>query len=189
MRTEKLRKINKWAMLACILVGTGSLVALFFVSLRGSHSVGGKYPEDFISNSISCEVNNLAYPFFSSYMEAPLNQTTKVNIIFNEGVIDTISLTHTMYWNDAAKSLTSYNFNHVDMNKSFGAASLGVDALGARYTTTDDKSILSLYATTDELNHTTLKYFLIDTTSTSEKDDSWYEQQYEKQGFACQHNN
>lgn len=152
--------------------------------MQGNTTTTGTYPQNKVSQSISCITNNLRYPFFK--LDSSINNTIKINILFNNKKLTSISLTSTMNYTDSKKAKVESDSHHWDMNESFRNATLGPDALSARYMANETEIQMSLYAASDDLNESTYKYFLLDSSSNNYDE---YIKKYTNQNFNCIDNN
>jgi len=156
------------------------LAVLIFL-MRGETTVTGSYPDDVKDRTLTCEKSGLDYPFFS--YPADNGEHTKVNVIFHVETLRTISLVQTLYYSNADSPRGSEAHNHAAMNTVFGKNGLSSDALGAKYARFDDKMTMSLFASADEFNSATAKFFLLSDSIPTSSDG--FKKAYENLGFSC----
>lgn len=177
---------SKWLSFIGIVLIIASVILLIGFGLKGQTRVNGNYPEDIKSTSLKCSSTTAIYPFFS-YDNASSRSTT-VNIIFGNNGPITFALTTELFYTNATDINGSYAHNHAAMNKAFSEDGLASDSFSARYTKSDEKMIMNLYAKRSDLNANSMKYFLaenLEPTSTINQ----FERNYEVQGFTCEQSN
>lgn len=182
-KTKSRQSKSEWQfiMIGIILIIIAVAAIVGFL-LQGQTTVSGNFPENKTSKTLSCEIDNLPYPIFDS--NSSISSHTKINAIFDDDRISSISLTNSMIYSSIERAKVESENHHGNMNISFGP--LGADALSARYTTDDVEAQMSLYANANDLNASTYRYFLINGNPTSSSD---YMQNYTTQGFNCTENN
>ncbi len=182
---KKRRKAGKtnWlatAGISLILIAAALLVCFF---LNGKTTVTGGWPEPETSESLSCEAEGRAYPFFR--YDNSTKKTTKITAVFKNDVLKTISLVHELYYNSSAEITQSEAENHAALNLRMQDERLGADALGANYAKLEDRMKMSLFADADKLNSGTVKYFELDWTESGEYNLATARKNYEAKGYKC----
>ena len=175
-------KVKKTSLIIfLLLLCISGMIAVFLC--QGKTTTTGNYPDNISDEALSCSMNNVDYPFFA-YDYSTKKETT-VKMLFAKNTIKSISLTHNLYYDDAQKISGSESYNHGVMNLSFASNGLEHDALNAKYASLSDRMQFTLYATSSDLNATTLKYFLIDTGEIfTEK--TQFQNFYQGKGFSCE---
>ena len=174
---------SRWLSVIGIVLIVASVILLIGFGLKGQIKVSGNYPDDIKSISLRCVSSTTIYPFFAYDNAASRN--TSVNILFADNKLSTISLTSELNYSDGTSINASYSHNHAAMNKAFAEDGLPADSFSARYTKSENKMIMSLYAKNSDLNFNSMKFFLangIDQNSDIEQ----FEGIYKKQGFTCE---
>lgn len=163
-----------------------AILVFFVFMMQGTTTTSGGYPENTKNSSILCNNDGLSYPFFR-YDES-IEKNTEITALFNDGSLKSISLRHTLSYNSESLVTTSEAQNHAAMNISFGNNRLEADAFSARYSKSDNKMIMNLYASQSDLKAANgNRYFLLDRLSIDSSIDQ-YKDYYEKQGFVCKIN-
>ena len=185
--TKKQNNESKsWIIWILVAIIAAAVIAGVVYLLQGSTTTTGKNPDPESSISLTCEAENLSYPDFA-YNNA-VRKTTKIIVIFDNNKLGSISLTHTMYYNDAKSIEDSENQNHVALNLDFGKNGIESDGLNSSYAQLSDNMRMSLNVTGSELNNKTYKYFLINTDA-ADIDVATLENNYKAQGFTCKQTN
>lgn len=156
----------------------GVVIFLLF-AMQGEVKTFGDVTENETSESVTCTVGNLDYPFFE--YDDTTSKSTKINMIFKKDKLATINLIQEMRYNDSESANKSEILNHISMNKSFGST-YGADAFNADYYVDNTKMRLSLYTEANKLNEDAKKYFLATGTTNTKK---VLIKNYETQGFTC----
>lgn len=158
---------------------------VFFVCLflQSETKTTGNWPEPEISESLTCEVEGRLYPFFN--YDNSEKKITKINAIFKNDNINTVSLVHKLYYDNDEQIIKSEAENHAAMNLKTQAEGLGPDALGANYSRLSDSLKMSLYVRNDDINSNTVKYFELDWVDDGAYNLMTTKAIYEKKGFVC----
>ena len=136
-------------------------VALFFgFFLQGDTRIDNLTDEHIFSDSLSCGSEDVNYPYF--IYDNSRKKEIKINVVFANDRLDTISLVYKLYYNSADDIKASETTNHAEMNKSFASHGLGADAFGANYSILSDAMQMALYAEGRQLNSILAKYFFLD---------------------------
>lgn len=178
----KSKFIRKWAAPIGAILALAAIVLIIMFLLRGETTVTNSDPETVNRTTVSCEVTDLEYPFFR--YDNSTKKTTKVTFLFNDDKFKTISLAQTMHYDDSDSVRGSEAQNHAAMNISFGENGLDADAFSASYSMQDDKMIMTLYATGEDFDTNTSKYFLARNYSSRSTLDG-LKKNYTEQGFTC----
>ena len=180
---EKLRKKNKSSWFLIIGIGlllVAVILAIYFF-LRGETKVTGGWPEPETSESLSCEIEGLAYPLFK--YDNSNKETTKVDVIFDDDKLKTISLVQQQYYDNSGEIERSEAENHAAMNLRMQDEGLGPDALEMNFARLTDSLKMSLYADAEKINGSTVKYFELD--GVGKYDRNTIQMAYEQKGFDC----
>ncbi len=176
------RKINwKISVGISLLLTAAVLFVLFF--LRGETTVTKKVEEAKKSATLTCEADGLVYPFFE-YDES-IKKTLKVNVVFKGNGLDTIALIYKLYYNDTKKITDSENLNRVAMSKNFDNDGLEFGALGSQYSKAKDLLQFSLYASGDQINNVSVKYFMSSGAEEGVDLLGSMRREYESKGLKC----
>lgn len=183
---EKRRHNNTtsyFAVIGIILILIAGMFLLWFF-LRGEVRVSGGYPDDEISRSILCKIENLEYPFgdLTGYAR-PKDSSIDVNAIFNNEQIKTVSLVYKMNFANSENVAGIKSGLSFSVKKNMSLDGLDSSKLGVDFISYDDVVRMNMYANVEELEDADArKYFLIDEAPLNEKS---YVENYEKQGFRC----
>lgn len=175
-------KSNTIIIICAALVSIIAVVCIILFLTKGSTVVSGSYPENQKSVSLRCSADGFGYPFFR-YDESN-SKNTKIYVIFYENAVDSISINHTLYYDNIEESTGSEAQNHASMGIHFAEDGLGADPFSAHYSKQQDKMSMTLYAKAQELNNVSSKYFLIKDISVGSSIDEYMEM-YKVQGFSC----
>lgn len=182
-KAENKRGITGYFVLAGIILIVAAVVALLLFFLHGETKVSGEWSGVEKAEALVCNSSEHNYPFLA-YDNAQ-NGATRVNVIFDDGNVKTISLNLTLYYNSKKEIIDSENLNRVAMSEEFINDGLGFDALGLKFSEFDGGLQMSLFS--NGIDGTTSKYFMLDGI----KDSSMAEMQrvYVGRGFECETNN
>ena len=165
-------------LLGSLMVVAAIVLTLLFL-MRGKTTTVDPGTEVTTTESVTCESTTTIYPIITGGHLISF----KINAIFNNDKLDTISLTYKLRYEDAEAAKQGTANNHAAMNKSFAVDSLGPDAFDATYSTIDNTNQLSLYANAKEINAVNAKYFLLEDNSKYTK--SVVTKTYNEKGFNC----
>lgn len=183
MPKEKIN-IKEKPIIPIIVIGlTVFIVALIIILGKGKTTITGEYPTNVSDDSLVCSADGLKYPFFT-YDESN-KKTTEIRILFSRDAIKSISLTHTLFYDDMTNVIGSEAHNHAALGKSFANDGLGVDEFNAVYTKFDDRMQMNLYATNAQLNDVSMKYFMLNTKEFLIGIDD-FQRAYQNYGFRCE---
>lgn len=180
---ENRNKNKAWMTFLAIFLLCLAVVLIIWFLLKGETRVTGSFPDDTTSVSLSCEREGEPYPFFG-YDESE-SKKTKINMIFQQDKLHTISLIQTMIYNNSEYAAKSETLNRVSINENLGNE-LSSNSMDVRYTVNGNTMQMVLSVDTDKLSETEKKFFLI------EKDPytfEQYENNYISQNFICKTNN
>ena len=181
--TDKIKNSSHLALFGSILIAI-AIISLSWFFLRGETKVNGWWAGVKKSETLVCSIKKNDYPFFT-YNEAQ-DKNTRINVVFNSGEVDAISLVHTMRYDSEKAIIDSENINHLAMNKKFNIDGLGFDALGLKFSKFNEGLQMSLYV--DKINEVVAKYFMLN-DMTGDYGMTEMQLEYEKQGFGCRINN
>lgn len=173
---------TKWLILiGVILILIAGILLLCFL-LKGEVTTSGNWPEPETTESLSCEIIGLDYPFFE--FNNSTKETTEINAVFKDDELDTISLVQKLFYDNVDSITKSEAINHASMNLSFADSNLDADAFKANYAKLSDNLKMSLFAERKELNNLSAKYFLLDEAH-GQYDRPVVETLYTTKGFSC----
>lgn len=175
---------KNWPVFIGIILIVIAGLLLFWLFASGKTTTSGNWPDPVTSESLSCEVSGLQYPFFT--FDKSSKKTTKINIVLAGSKLHSLALIHELYYNDVDDIVGSEAINHAALNLSFAGSGLPSEALGANFSRLDNEVKLSLFIKADEINEKNSKYFLLDeiTLSANNVIDK-IKQRYEDEGFIC----
>ena len=178
----KRKSINKyWYVLIGLLLIIAIITIPLILSMRGDTVTTGQWSEE-TSESLSCKARNVDYKYFGDDKVTSSNNV-QVNAIFNNDKIVSISLVRKMTYADAETASAKSDLHEFNVNKKFGEDGLGAYALNANFSKNESTAQMSLYATSSEINGTTIKYFMLDNLP---KDIDGYKKGYSNRGFTCE---
>lgn len=180
--TDKSNKKSKknWYILALII---GLILIIIFVIwflMRGETKTTGDYPEDTTPESLECVGKNIPYKIFADTLS---DIEIKINGIFINGKIGSISLVYKSKYNSAEAAKTMSDAHEGDMNMSFYKNNMNSYSLNATYTINENVAQMSLYANSSDLNDISAKYFMLDSLP---KNLTEYKKDYIAKGFSCE---
>lgn len=183
-KKKKKSKTNWPATIGITLVLMVAAIAVCVtLSMQGKTKVTDNTAGPETSEALTCEVEGVVYPFFK-YDESE-KKTTKINAIFQDGVMSTISLIYSLYYNNSEQIVKSEAENHAALNLKMQNEGLGPDAFDANYAKLKDRLKLSLYAEAKKLNINTVKYFELDWVESGKYNMATVQANYEDRGFKC----
>lgn len=159
------------------------IVIVIIILGRGRTTVTGKYPEDYKSRSLSCNVDNMMYPVFTyDYAD---KKTMEVKIIFGNEGPESFYLRQILYYHTKENIAGGEAHNIAALYKSFYADGMNDGALGSKFAKLDDSVQFTLFAPKKEMSQVKYKYFLLDRSAETMTGVEEYKNAYEKQGFVC----
>ena len=168
------------------IVGILSVIIITVIVLAtmsaGRTTTGGTYPAPVSTDSLSCSSTTFKYPFFTDFSD---KISTKVNLALGDNQINSISIITTMTYNTPEDAENSRNVNIAALNNSFSTSGIAVDLLSPAYSRKDSIFNSTLYASSKNLDQKTLKYFLLDGTTSSDYNLKSLSSIYGKKGFDC----
>ena len=179
---SKNKSLIRWGLPLSFVLMIIAVILLLIFFMQGETKIVGNYPENITSELLTCVKQNNNYPFFK-YRNSN-SEETKISAVFANKKIDSISLIHTIDYSNHQDAETSKASNMASMNKSFGQE-FGPGAFNARYIVNGNSMQMNLYAKSNEIRGSALKYFLAESYPATMSD---YEQNYLSQGFNCEKN-
>lgn len=165
----------------CIII---LLLVIFFCSGKTTTTGGDK--DVTITNRINCTSNTVIYPFFDHDNSEANRPETKIDVIFKDSVLSSLSLIYKLHYSSADEITVSEAFNHAAMNISFSNKGLGPDALNATYNKLKDNLQFSIYASGSELEDSALEYFMLNPEDKANYNDEFIANYYINMGMNCQ---
>lgn len=159
-----------------------AIACMLIYFTKGKVTISGSLPGDQQNPSLQCVANNLNYPFFR-YDESK-GKTTEINAIFYNDKLGSISIIHTLYYDNIDQADGSEAQNHASMGIHFAKDGLGSDPFSAHYSKQQDRMSMTLYAKSSELSEISGKYFLINDIDIGSPIET-YENMYKSLGFIC----
>lgn len=157
-REAKLNWNRFWVLVWSIfLLAVAVVVVVAMMSQRQTKS--GSNPEEVKVQSLTCESDNVIYPFLK--YDNSVQKNLKIIATFDGDKIDTISLTQMLYYADEETVIQSEGENHAGMNMSFGENGLEADALEANYAKLKDGLRFGIYGVYDKMTEAEMQYFLL----------------------------
>ena len=169
-----------------VTIGIICLVVIILLNLmHGNTTVTNQAIGPISNDLLSCTSNEIIYPFFAN--NGTDAQTAKVDLIFANDKLKTISLNYTLYYNDTEAVNANEAINHAEMNLNFYKNNLNTDTLNAKYTKIDNSLRFNLYANSSDISRVTVKYFFIRLTDNEPLPNTLaeYQSNYESQGMTC----
>ena len=167
-----------------VLLVVSAVVLIILYFLNGKTTIGDTTKTDIATESLSCESDEIEYPIFS-YDESD-KKNLKINMIFGEKKLDTLSFIYRLYYSDNNKIIASEATNHADMNKSFSKDGMEADSFDANYALLNDSMQMTLNANKRQIDGISSKYFLLEGANNYSKDS--LKKHYESKGFKCKDN-
>lgn len=166
-----------------LLLLTVAVVLFVLFLLSGEVKFVRQEQEEVLSKSLACRASDVKYSFFkySDYLE----NSTKVNILFEDNKLKSISFLYISDYIDNVSLKNSKDINESSMKESIYEDGINDQDLSITYSYYDNKMSLSLYAIGDGFNAKVSKYFLLEGLNHESKINSFIEK-YEKQGFSCE---
>lgn len=164
MENNSPKKANSssWLVLTGLALIMVAIVAIILFFLNGQTVITGEFEGRKISETLTCESNNVAYPIFA-FNEAD-DKLLKINTVFEDESLSAISLMYKLDYSDQDTLSFSEARNRAAMNESFRNDGMKPDSLDAKYGIMSDGMQFSIYAKSSDINEKTLKYFMLDST-------------------------
>lgn len=146
--------------ISAVLVLIGALLVVMIIQMVGGESLTGENPEPESADAMTC-VSEARYPYLESKL-GELSHDIKVNMLFDEGKIDTIGLYYNTIYENEERAEEAYLALVSEMNQILDKD--GVDAKfvsNMRFTKNEDNVTMSLFAKRDGLTVTNEKYLLL----------------------------
>ena len=163
-----------------LIIAAALFLILFF--LKGETTIDNSSMGVTKSESLVCTNEGILYPFFT--YDETAQRTMKVNVVFQNDELSSLSLIYTSYYDDMDKIGKSININQVNMNKIFIDDGLAFDALGLYFSKMSNGVQFGLYAKANEINNISKKYFLLDSYDDGLAREEIM-QKYISKGFNC----
>lgn len=180
VKTKKKSRRN-WYILILVVGIILLVVFIIWLLMKGEVKTTGNYPDDVTPETLKCVGKNIPY-FIYKKTDSP-NTEIDINAIFTGGKINSISLVHRSKHNDADAADMAMRKITGDMNYSFADSGLKQFALNATYTVDDKVAQMALYATSNDLDDKSIKYFMLDNLP---ENLTGYKRGYISQGFTCE---
>ena len=180
MEKVKHKKLIPYVIAIGILLAIILIAVFLFYGFKGETKIAEKTIENEKSESITCTINGLEYPFFV-YNNAT-NKAIRVTVTFDGKKLASIYLIHELMYDNEDAAAISETQNHTNMNKSFSTI-YGADAFNANYYSDKNTMRMSLYAKANELTEDAKKYFLATGADNSKNS---LIKNYQAQGFSCE---
>lgn len=181
MEKEK-KKYSSTIIIGTFLLATIIILIIFLSSSKTT--ISGQYPDVKNNDTLTCKANGVNYPFFT--YDNSVEKNIKINVLFVEDNVRSISLIYSLYYNDNSAIVASEAHNHAAMNINFANDGLKPDALGATYSRLDDNMKMSLFLYSSEFTDVSKKYILVDNENVLPKSIEDFRRNYEKQNFECE---
>ena len=168
-----------------LLIAAVVLILLYFMtgSVTVSDNGGGKETTE----SLACEGEKTEYPFFK-HTEGVDGKSMKVNAVFNDDKLETISFVYKISYKDKNKDPKEIEqtktSNYFDVTKEFEESGLTVGALGVSFSTVSDGVQMSLYADSKGLSSISSKFLMLDSANGSYRISN-LKKIYENLGLKC----
>lgn len=159
------------------------VAAALIVMLQGDVKTIGSHPSDVKGEALICEDHSISYPVFT-YDEAR-SKDLKITADFYDKKLNAISLTYTLYYDDAAKINASEAHNHAAMNIDFGHSGFTADSFDANYSKLQDSMRMVLYANGSDFSLKSAKYFMINVKEELPVTIDEFQSIYKDEGFSC----
>lgn len=175
------KKLNKswWSLIAFIVVLILMIVVLWVLA-KGNTITIGDWSGEFNPESLTCNGKNIDYPFYTS--DASTSNSIEIKALFEKDKIATISLILKANYENANNAKKYSDAHEGDINISYSKNSLKPYSFNATFTSYDKTNQMTLYAENNNLNNTTVKYFLLNNLP---KNTTEYEKAYVNAGFDC----
>ena len=160
------------------------LIAVFL--LKGQTTVTGQNGSITTVKSLVCETDNPEYQFLS--YDNSDKKNAKVSVLFNANGINSISLLFTLHYSDSKAVDSSRAINSANLYIFYGEDGLPANSFSKSLSSDNEKVTISLYASRDDFNSMTSKYFMADGLEEN-SDIEDFERSYTKQWFVCIKNN
>ncbi|MBR3595096.1 hypothetical protein IKL45_02575 [Candidatus Saccharibacteria bacterium] len=182
-KKEKSEKSHKVIKMASFLLFLVIIVIIIIWLLHGKTTTTGRYPENIHNDSLECVSNNIKYEKTSSIESS--DSELKITTVFRDnGTLGSISLLYTLTYQSSVDAYSAEARAHAEFNKGLAASGFSSEKFANKFTLLDNKLLISLYATSKEINEYTYNYFLID-SSNDFKTLEDIKEHYKKQGFVC----
>ena len=187
MDKDKKRSINTWLIITSIAFICVAVVCLILFLTQGQTTVTGGYSGLEAQEHLVCESKTTTYPLFS--YDNSNGKSMKITATFNDGEMSSIALTYKLNYDTAEEIKKSESSNHGALNTLSQDEGLGPDAYEATYSKLKDGLQLSLYATGSEIDRRSLKYFMLDSLTSTPYSQEKIAQAYANQGLKCEISN
>lgn len=144
-----------------------AIILIIFFLLRGEININGKWNGQKIIETATCESDDVIYPIFQ--YNNTNNRLLKIVSTFNDKVLENISLTYQLKYDDITLAEKSDAENQAAMNFSFGDDGYKAYAFDAKYSNIDGVFQMTLYIKSEDLDDRALKYFMLDGLSNSKQ--------------------
>ena len=159
-RLDSFERSNRiWVLIGSV-VSLAVAVVLISSLMSAKRSDSGEVIGEIKMDSITCESDKVAYPFFE--YDDSVSKLLKVTAMSDGDNLHSVSLQYILYYNDEESILRSEGGNHAAMNMGFYERGLGSDAINATYSRLSNGLRFGLYQTGGDLSETEKEYFFLD---------------------------
>ena len=176
---------HTWLRAIIAILSLAALSALLVYLMKGSQTHSGEYPANVRRESLSCEIDNTAYPLIPSLSGE--NSSLRITAVFNGNVsLKSISLAYTVPFEDREAVESAENITHAEFAENLSDAGFKTTDLGNKFSRFDDRLMFSLYAENNQLTKASAPFFMLSESKTLPSNLQSFRKNYEAQGFKCQ---
>ena len=185
---KKSKKLHGFLKLVAILAVLGLVVAIILWLLRGKTTVTVPNVRSNKNDFLVCEKDNPEYEVIS--LLNPISSNAKITFSIKDGnVVSSASLTYTSTYEDNTAANDSRNVTVGAFDHALAAAGLPIGSFSNKFTLYDDKLIVTLTASGDEMVAGVAKFFMMEDVESFDFGNfsvSDYKNIYEREGFICE---
>lgn len=178
------RKTSKWLVPTGLVLIFVAIIMMLVFLLKGQTTIIGEYDGQKNTETLVCESNDLAYSFFA--FDGSDSKSLKINAIFNESTIQSISLVYKLNYHDGDTQYYSESRNHSEMNQYFSKDGMKPDSMNAKYSAINNALQFSIFVDRNDITSKTIKYYMLNNVYNVEKlSIKEAAEYYNKKGLGC----
>lgn len=184
----KAEKNNKALRLIGILLFLLVAVVIIIWLLHGNTTTTGQYPENVNNESLICTSNSLVPEKINSIDSE--DKEIKINAVFDgTDELKRIYFTYTLKYANEDEAYGAEAKSHAFFNKALSASGYKVDKFENKFSRYNEKLIIGLTMTKDELDEFSAPYFMLKPDESGRinlRTINDFQNNYESQGFTCE---
>lgn len=160
------------------------IVLIILWLLRGKTTTSGQYPENLKTESLRCASEEIIY--IGTGNVTPSNHKLEITATFNgTEFMSSMNLSYSLMYETEKEITDAEAISHADFNRKLGKRGYNAGKFNNKFTVLADRLVISLYATSSDLDPQTSDFFLLDPQNPLPTTLAEYRNAYEAQDFSC----